>query len=196
MKHKFQYPGYIFLLLFILAVFSCRKQDDAQKEWGAPLIYMPQAAILNGGTNNQYPVPLFNNASTNNYTVDSAAGVLTIPLSVYRSGLQALNGYSVNIQAFPDTTNEIIAEAGIPDAVLLPADVYTLPENISVPSGKREAGFSLTIDLKKLIAEYPDYYFNKMVLEVGISDPSAYDLNMALSKTTVILDGKSFMPAP
>ena len=72
---------------FILAsviMFSC-EADDNEKEWGYAKIYMPQASILNGGlTNNEYPVPLKNNAATNNYKFDEANKRLQVTLGVYR----------------------------------------------------------------------------------------------------------------
>lgn len=195
MKYKINTAFYC-LLLIAFPIFSCKKEDDSKKEWGIALVFMPQAAILNGGADNNYPVPLYNNASTDNFILDSVTNTLTIPLSVYRSGLQSLDGYSVKAEEYIDTTNQIIAGGTILDAVLLPMDVYTLPATVSVPDGKRESNFTLSIDRKRLVAEYPEYYFNNIVLVIGISNPTKYELNPLLSKTTIIIDGKSFMPHP
>lgn len=181
------------ILLSALIYMSCIKGDN-QKEWGISKIYMPQASILDGGVTNNYPVPL--NKGINNYLLDTVKNTIDIDLGVYRSGLEALKSYSVKVAADTDTTNKIITGGTIANAVLLPADVYTLPTSVSVPDGQREAIFYLTIDRAKLIEKYSGYYGNNLLLTVGISNPSTYELNQSLSKTTIVIDSKVFIPAP
>jgi len=186
----------ITFLFFIFAVFALNScgTDDSQKEWGIAKIYMPQAAIFDGGITNNYPVPLNNNPSTKNYDIDTATNLLHIYLGVYRSGLQPLNAYSVKVYVDEAATNDALA--GISKGVALPSDVYSLPSEVAVKDNERQATFYLTVDLNKLEEKYMDYATKKMVLVVGISDPSNYSLNESLSKTTVIIDGSSFLPAP
>lgn len=184
---------YSIILLTALIYISCEKGDN-EKEWGLSKIYMPQASIKDGGTTHNYPVPL--NNGINNYILDSVNNTIEIPLGVYRSGLEVLSSYSVKIGAYVDTTNQIITAGSISKAILLPSELYSLPTDISVPAGEREAIFYLTIDRKKLIENYPQYYKNKLAIVIGISDPSKYELNESLSKTIVIVDGAFFMPTP
>jgi hypothetical protein len=186
MKNKNIIYGIIALTVLIL--FSCEKSDN-QIEWGNSMIYMPQACILDGGLTNNYPVPLNDNT---NYILDSAKNTIEVLLGVSRSGLEKLQGYTVKVEADIDTTNQIIGS--ISNAVLLPSDVYTLPTDVSVPDGQRESNFYLTIDRAKLIENYSDYKGKQLILTVGISNPSRYELNQSLSKTIIIIDSGTFMP--
>ena len=165
---------------------SCEKQQ----EWGIRLVYMPQASMYNGGLTNEYPVPM-PNASTPNYTL-SEENIMTIPLGVYRSGLGDLQGFSVKISADAEAT-----AAALPDisrSITLPQDCYSLPESVTVPDGEREALFYLTVDIQKLIDEYPEYNKNKMVLAVTISDPTNWELNENLKTTVITIEGSEFLP--
>jgi len=180
-------------IFVVLGLVSCG-QDDSQTEWGNAKVYMPQAAILDGGLTNNYPVPLNNDPASKNYGIDSTTNLLHIYLGVYRSGLQQLESFSVKI--YVDDAATTNAVSGMSNGVALPSDVYSLPTEAVVPDNEREIGFELTVDLNKLLEEYPSYATKKIVLVVGISDPSMYALNENLSKTTVIIDGPSFLPAP
>lgn len=176
-----------------ILVYSCGP-DDNEKEWGNTKVYMPQAAILNGGLNNNYPVPLNNNASTQNYSIDESTNTLRIFLGVYRSGLQKLEAFSVEVGVDHAATTS--AAAAQSRGIELPAEVYSLPSTASVADGERETIFYLDVDLNKLASDYSGYAKNKLVLVVGISNPSKYELNENLSKTIVIIDGGTFLGAP
>jgi len=172
---------------------SCKK-NDIQKDWGESKVYMPQAAVTDGGLSNYYAVPL--NNIFNNYELDTIKNILDVDLGIALSGLGDLNSFSVNVAADVDTTNQIIESGSIDNAVLLPADVYTIPASVTVPGGQSITPFHLTIDRAKLIAKYSKYSNKKLLLTVRISDLSKYVLNQSLSKTVVIIDAKKFMPAP
>lgn len=180
--------------LFVIVILMCSCQDDADKKWGYAKIYMPQASILNGGINHNYPVPLHNNAATENYVLDEETNTLRIVLGVYRSGLQALNSYSVKVAADANATSGFVASVG--RGVALPDDVYTLPAEVSVPTGSREAIFYLSVDLDKLVQDYAFLANKKLCLSVAISDPDRYELKEELCRTDVIIDGPSFLPVP
>ena len=183
---------HILLLVCLATSFSSCGEDDNEKEWGNAKVYIPQAAILNGGIDTHYPVPLNNNASTQNYSLDEVSNTLKIVLGVYRSGLQALESFSVKVAADQAATTAALAD--IAKGVELPQEVYSLPEEVVVKNGERESIFYLQVDLNKLISDYPLYNKNKMALVVSISDPTKYELNEKLAKVTVIIDGASFMP--
>ncbi len=194
---NFRFYIYVLSLLssVAMALSSC-STDDSEIQWGLTKVYMPQAAILDGGLTNNYPVPLGNNASTNNYKKDSADNhyTLKITLGVYRSGLQDREAFSVKVAA--DAAATQAALSGVPNSIALPEGFYTLPTDIAVPQGERQSTFYLDVDVKKLIEEHPDYGKKKIVLVVALKDLSRYELNEALSKTTVVIDGPSFMPSP
>lgn len=180
--------------LALLCVLVSCEIDDSEKNWGATKIYMPQAAIVNGGMDNLYYVP-FSGSPTQNYIIDEETNTLNIALGVYRSGLHELEAYSVKVFVDDDATNEAVSNSASAAAVL-PADVYSLPEEIHVPHGEREATFFLSIDLDKLIDSFEGQNPARIVLTVGIKDPSRYELNESLSKTTIMISGPTFLPVP
>lgn len=183
-------PIMLFCLIFTAMIMISCEEDDNNKEWGYAKIYMPQASILNGGlSNNNYPVPLNNNASTKNYKLDEANKILHVYLGVYRSGLEKLESYSVQVAVDNAATAAYVV--GNSNRTILPSDAYTLPETVTVPNGEREITFYLTVDLSKLGA---DFSSKSIVLVVGISNPNKYELNESLSKTTVIINGSFFLP--
>lgn len=186
---------YVLLAGILMFLGSCSTKDN-EIAWGQIKVYMPQAAISDGGLTHNYLVPLNNNASTNNYKIDSTGSgkTLKIVLGVYRSGLQELEAFKVDVAV--DESASAAASAAISKGVQLPSDVYSLPAEVAVENGQRESIFYLDVDLNKLISDYPGYATRKMVLVVGISNPTKYELNDNLSKTTVVIDGPSFMPAP
>lgn len=181
-----------FFLLILTGFYSC--EDATDKEWGTPKVYMPQASMLNGGINNNYPVPLNNNPATNNYVIDEATQTLNVVLGVYRSGLQPLEAYQVKLSVDNGRTSEIVSSTN--RGVELPSDVYSFPTEVSVKDGERQAVFHLSVNLGKLISDYPSYSNKKLCLALSLSNPSKYELNEKLSTTNVIIDGASFLPAP
>ena len=177
----------------ILCLFSCGK-DDKDNEWGFSKVYIPQAAIYNGGQSNIYPVPMSNNPVTDNYEIDPETGALRIVLGVYRSGLQKLDRFSVDVSADNEAT--AAAVTSLDRAVALPDELYDLPSRVTVDEGTRETIFYLTVDMNRMIEEYPDYGKKKIVLAVKIDNPTKYELNRKLATAIVVIDGKAFMPVP
>jgi len=100
----------------------------------------------------------------------------------------------VKITTDADTVQQLIGDGTLSGAVPLPADAYSLPDNISVPDGQREKTFYLTVSRKALVDKYASYKGKQLVLAVKITDPSSYELNPSLSTTIVIIDSKAFMP--
>jgi archaellum component FlaF (FlaF/FlaG flagellin family) len=181
------------LLIFAAAIFISSCEEAASDvEYGFPIIYMPQAAT-SGGIDNNYAIP---NADLKNpnYTFDSIGGKLNVTLGVYRSGLQALDAYSVDVYVNADTTSKIISKAATNS--LLPSDSYTLPSSIAVTSGKRESIIHLTLDVAKLNSNYPTLYGQTLVLAVGIKNPTKYEINKKLSTTILLVNSKKFMKKP
>ncbi len=180
----------IFLIAFAL-LFSCEKGNDF-KESGVRKIYMPQAAVFDGGVTNNYPVPN-NTGGAENYVLDSVNNILNIYLGAKSSGL-LIEPFTVNIKENRDTTMKIIDAEAIPKAVILPEDTYTLPTSASTGTGKNEAPFVMSVDINKLNAEYSQYNKKKLILGVTISGPS--ELNKELATTIVVIDAQKFMDTP
>ena len=176
-------------VLFI--VFHSCDKDDSDTKWGKSKIYMPQASILNGGLSNEYPVPFNSDPINKNYEFDSISKVLKIGLGVYRSGLETLEGFSVKVQVDIDASN--IAAQNTNRGLVLPAETYSLPSEISVENGERQNSFFLTVDLKKLVDTNPGNASKRLILVVSLSNPSKYELNDKLSKTTIIINASSML---
>lgn len=187
MKNNLIHNIFTWLLTLSLSMFvSCSSQD----EYGIYKIYMPQAVMYNGGQTNEYPVPM-PNLPMDNYRIDDN-GMLHVVLGVYRSGEGDLSAYQVEV--FVDEAATAQAVASTNRGVALPLELCSLPETVSVPDGDRQETFNLTIDLPQLIEEYPEYNKNRMIIVVGIRNPSKWELNEALSRTTVIIEGNTFLP--
>lgn len=169
-------------------LFSCEKPQ----EWGIKKVYMPQASILNGGLTNEYPVPL-EGQKNQNYFIDNE-GKMNVYLGVYRSGQGDLSAFDVEVYVDKEATDQAVSE--ISRAVAMPDGLYSLPSSVAVEDGQRENTFILTIDLPKLIEEYPYYNKKRVALVVGIRNPSKWELNEDLSRTIVLLEGSAFMPVP
>ena len=175
------------LIFASVFLFSC-EEDDSEKQWGEALIYMPQVNINGNLTNILYPVPLKNNASTKNYEV-RANKQLYVYLGVYRSGLQKLESFTVDVAADLQSTNEYVV--GNANRRALSTDAFTLPNKVTVPDGERETTFYLVVDLNKLGTASTNF---NIVLDVFISNPSKYELKKELTKTRVVIDGREFLP--
>lgn len=177
----------IVLILTLFMFVSCEK-DASKQDWGIAKIYMPQAAIISGGLNNNYPVPWSSGNGIENYIIDSSSheNNINVILGVYRSGLQPLEQYSVNIEINNDTIAQLINNGTLANTVLLTKGTYTLPSSVMVPDGQREVTFYLTIHRNSLLGD-STYRGKKLALAVSISDPSRYELDPSLSTTIVIV---------
>lgn len=173
------------LALFFFGLNSC-EEADSEKEWGIAKVYMPQAAIKSGAHSN-YEVPSGTSEFNKNYFIEN--NNIKVVLGVYRSGLQELESFSVDVAVRADTLNQLITDGTLADAVALPDDTYTLPGTLTVASGERESIFYLSIDRQKLMNDYPSYVGMRLALAVSIANPSKYELNRSLSTTIVIVNG-------
>lgn len=176
----------------IFSLTSCNKNDNNHLDFGYNYIYMPQS-LQSGGINLNYLVPNPNdvNVATQNYMIDTAGNRLDVILGVSRSGMQAGNAFTVNVQTNPDTINEAIANNLLQvspnqgdSVVLLQDKAYTLPSTVSVPEGQTSTTFLLSIDIDQLKA----LSGKKAALAVYISSPSKYKLNAAQSEVIILID--------
>jgi hypothetical protein len=158
----------LFIILgigYALAFTSCEK-PDSEIEWGFAKIYMPQANYAPYITTTEQPGATCRIDQTNNE--------LKIYLGVYRSGLQELKEFSV----------DVVAEPGqVENAVDLPASVYTLPAQVTCPDGNRDVTFYLKVDLAFLQENIDTDY----TIAVAIQNPTNYELNEDLSTTQILI---------
>lgn len=156
----------IFFAAIVMALaLSCQKADS-DLEWGTALVYMPQAS------NNPYVIP--GSGSTATYELDQDTRLLKVYLGVYRSGLQPLEEYKVNLYS---TQNKIKG------TLLLDPKYYFYPLSLTCPDGSRDVPFCLEVNLDYLLQNRK----KEFSLEIGIDTPSRYQLNEELSLTTILI---------
>lgn len=174
------------VIQFFMLVMILNSCDGAgNEEYGSALIYMPQATIQSRGTNNNYTIEL-----------PSILHDTIIPVGVYRSGLQKLQAYNVDIVIDVDTLSKAIAWSTTDNAYkmyatakLLPEEYYTLSQNISVKKGERSSWTNLVIKREQLFNAWTDNS-DVYILPVRITNPSFYELNEQLSLTMFVLKKK------
>jgi hypothetical protein len=171
------------IALAAISMSSCEK-NDKDIAYGNTTIFMPQATVSGGGNAN-YPVPSGKDSATYNFVNDPAAGKVNVILGVSRSGLPAYQSFSVGVSVNKDTINQLISKGVLGAGVLLlPDDVYTLPENVSVPAGQAGTTFFLSLDKNKL----KTYAGQQLAIAVKLDKPTLYQLNPIISTTVVIIN--------
>lgn len=176
---------HLFALIATGLMFSLFTSCEKESEWGIKKIYMPQAAITNN-SNCEYPVPM-TGQHDNNYRIED--GTLQVFLGVYRSGQGDLQSFSVDV--YYDGQASAAAAIGT-DRMVLPENTFSIPSTVHVKEGSRQNTFYMTVNLAKLRSEYPEYSEKKLVAVIGIANPTKYELNEDICKTTVVIDGSKF----
>ena len=188
MKKYSKISAFIAGLIVTIAFVSCEK-IDSDKAFGYSQIFIPQSTV-SGGQNLHYLVPTGANKDTYNFKVDTLGNKVNVLLGVSRSGLEAYDTYTVNIETCTDTINTLIANGGINTVAsaipvqLLPETVYTLPASVSVPAGKYSESFYLEIKLDVL----KTYVGQKVALCIAITNPTKYTLSATNNKVIVLID--------
>ena len=183
-----------YFLLGVVVFSSCRK-DDSKTPYGFSKIYMPQAILLSGGVNNNYPVPSGTDSSTYNYYLDTKVGRLNVILGASLSGPSS-GAYTVNVQVNNDTVQQMLSNGTFDPTTykLMPASMYTIPSSLAVAQGVRSGTFDLSLDIGALKAD--SLVGKYLLLAVKISNPTQYTLDTALSTTIVVVDVNSLVIGP
>ena len=184
----------ITISVLFLAGFSACDKGDGMDDYGFAYIYMPQATV-NGGLNNNYYVPSGEGIYTYNFKIDNTKKELQILLGVLRSGDLPNAAYSVEIIARTDTTNQIISNGWIENGMIFPSGLYSLPQKVEVATSKNGESFYMTIPVEALKGN--SYTDKKLVLTVGLANPSRFELSGTNTNTVVILDVnaiRAFLP--
>jgi len=182
------------LIVFIgvgILMASCEYQKIADAPYPDQLIYMP-AATYGNFLINTVALPIGNTTpgNTYRYVVDLTARKFTIPLGVYRSGVNNDGGFTINIAVNTDTITKLQAITGkLPvGTLLLPADKYSTVSSVEMIDGKELAKFDFNVDLDFLVANFPAKNY---AIGVGISS-TARKTN-PLFATTIIVIGTDMM---
>lgn len=182
----------IAVMIGSFVISGCGK-SDADKDYGFPLIYIPQATVT--GLDNSYPIPNGPIGQNSAYSCryNESTGMLEICLGVIRSGyISDAKGFSVELVVSQELTDSKLAEyatKSVP-AQALPLDCCTIPGVITVPAGKNGSTIYLGVDLRKL-AELPLYEsgaYKILVLGLQLANPTAYELAEENTSVAVVLD--------
>lgn len=186
------YLSVLAIAVMAMAMVGC-ETSDANKDYGFPLVYIPQATVT--GMDNSYPIPNGPFGWNTKYTCYYENGKLNIALGVVRAGkLADEKAFTVDLGVSDDETAKKIAELegkGTPVAEL-PASVCTIPEKISVPAGDNTGTCYVAVDLQALAADRTaimegDVY-KQLVLGLEISNPTQYELAESNTSVIIILD--------
>lgn len=170
---------FLFAILSVcaIALTSCA-EGDGDLDYGLMKIYIPQA-MAGGGINNIYNVPAGGGEYTTNFEVDGDN--INVHLGVLRSGKAAGDAFTVDIQA---SEEQSAAQAAALGAEAMPASVYTLPSSVKVEAGHNSASFSLVLSRQALSSQSG----KKLVLCIGLANPSKYELSENGTVVTVLVD--------
>ncbi|MCL1934644.1 MAG: hypothetical protein FWF53_12630 [Candidatus Azobacteroides sp.] len=175
----------IIIAVLFLAGFSGCENGEGTDDYGFAYIYMPQATG-SGGLNNNYYVPSGDSTYTYNFKIDADKNELQILLGVLRSGDLSNAAYSVDIIARTDTTAQIISDGLVENGMIFPASLYSLPQKVEVAANESGAGFYMAVPVEAL--KNDSYTDKKLVLTVGLANPSRFELSATNTNTVVILD--------
>lgn len=194
MKDMKKYGFYASALMTILGLsglVSCDDTADFSDESVVAKVFMTQTSVNGGMVYNEYSVPLEGDPDARHHVIDAQTNTLRVILGVRQSGGSA-DAFSVSVSADRSYSESMLS--AIPNAVLLPEGTYSLPSDVRVKEGDKEAVFYLDVDLDKLAEEYSDYFNRKLVVTVHVSEPTRFEMNKARSRTVVIIDGRTFIP--
>lgn len=173
----------VWMMVWVLsgAIIGCEK-DASEEAFGKSVVYLPQAAYANL----RYEVPMGKDSATKNYFVDASGEKVNIILGVLRSGMETPAAYSVEVKPLEDTVSKLITNGVFPSAthLVMPSTLYQLPSSVSVPAGSYGTAFYVSLNKAAL----KSYAGKKLLLAVGISNPSMYQLSPGLNKVIVIID--------
>lgn len=180
------------LAALVLTFNSC-ETDDAKKDYGFPVIYMPQATVT--GLDNSYPVPGGPIDQLTSYNCNVKDGKLNVCVGVMRAGYIAkAKGFSVNLGVSESETARKLAEFAEKGtlAMELPEGCYNVPSKIEVPEGESGATCYVSIDLAALAAHKGEIRTAEgaklLVLGLEISNPTAYELASENTSVVMIID--------
>ena len=173
----------LFLLFIISLGLFFTACDEEKMDYGEAFIYMPQATTT-GGVNTLYSVPSGGGEMTYNFKAEN--GKINIVLGITRSGTFVGEDFTVNIVTLKDETDKLIESGQVRNAVPMPEEIYTLPAQVTV-TNSNEATFFLSVDSATLINDLA-YTGQNMVLTVGLSNPTKYELAEKNTFTNIILN--------
>lgn len=176
----------------VLMLYSCgTKVADA--EYPVQKIYLPAAVSS--------PVYLIDKAEENagatptegapyKFLIDYDEWTFSVPLSVYRSGVDSKGKVSVGVYMDDDIVYDLILAGELASNMeIIPVDLRECTEKVVIPDGASSVSFNVVIDL--------DYLMDNMnrgrQLAFGVSiDTQDRELNEDYSRLVVVIDTSIF----
>ena len=190
----FSRKNLLFLALAaMVSILAGCESSDANKDYGFPKIYIPQATVT--GMDNSYPIPNGPLDQNKTYVCNFEDGKLNIALGVVRAGALAKEkAFSVDLKVCDSETARKIAEYDSKDvpAAELPVNLCTIPGKISVKEGENTGTCYVTVDLKTLAGQassiVTDGKYQLLVLGLEIANPTEYELAESNTSVVIVLD--------
>lgn len=190
----FSRKNLLFLALAaMVSILTGCEPSDANKDYGFPKIYIPQATVT--GMDNSYPIPNGPLDQNKTYVCNFEDGKLNIALGVVRAGALAKEkAFSVDLKVCDSETARKIAEYDSKDvpAAELPVNLCTIPGKISVKEGENTGTCYVTVDLKTLAGQassiVTDGKYQLLVLGLEIANPTEYELAESNTSVVIVLD--------
>lgn len=171
MKNIFQINKNSFLVMLFLLIMAgaCSKNEVWEEET------LPETYLNMGYTEEIVAV------NKENIYFRKENNILYYTLGVNRSGISIKGDVTVSLTVNNDTINNLIHEGRLSNTMVMPAQMYQIPEEVHLESGGRSAQFELAVDLNEL-AKTPDQTY---AIAVELANPSMYRLKED-RKTTIL----------
>lgn len=179
-----------FLIVCISLLLSGCEKGEGEADYGFAYIYMPQATS-SGGVNNLYLVPSGASELTYNFSIEKDK--LNILLGVKRSGKLPDERFMVEVKTKEEEANQAIVSGELENAILLPSELYSLPNQVIVPDGSDNATFYLSLDIATL-KNTLTFSGHKLVVAVEIANPDKFELSDKNTCTVVVIDVDAIRP--
>jgi hypothetical protein len=146
--------------LFFLTT-SCEYKEVGEAPYAEQKIYIPAAAVADGGANLNQPY-FINTVATPDrvfrYQINNTTNRFNVPLGVYRSGVNLGGAVTVTITTPVDTIGKLINAGTLNNTILIPTDKFSIEPTVTVKDGSDFEPFTLSIDLPFLLANITRSY--------------------------------------
>lgn len=180
------------LAVFTMAAQSCGvKVADA--DYPAQKIYLPAAAqsqiyLIDKAEESSGETPT--EGTPYRFLIDYDEYIFSVPLSVYRSGVDCRGDVNVDIYMDDDVVYDLMISGEIDDDMeIIPSDLRDCVEMTVIPDGRSVAMFNVSIDLDYLMDSR--HRGTRLVFGVSIGTDDR-ELNEDCSRLAVIIDTSIF----
>lgn len=182
----------VVLFGLVLLLSSCEYQKIVDANYPDQTVYIP---IAKNGVLliDQLNEPTLANPTPGNpysFKLDQESNSFTVPLSVYRSGIDNSGEFTVDIEVNEDTINNLISAGDLSDVELLPSDKYSIESSVIIADGQTVGNFNLIVDLDFIEASSPG---KKYAFGVSISSTQR-EVSAELNTAVVVIDSKMMSP--